>query len=429
MILDEATTRPPDPAITPGRRARAELAMAVGGFGIGTGEFVIMGLLPAIAGDAGVSVTEGAGAIGAYALGVVVGAPVIAVVAARWPRHVVLAVLMAWFAAGNVASALATGLPALVAARFLAGLPHGAYFGVASLVAASLVPADRRARAVGRMMLGLTGATVAGVPLATWLGQGWGWRAAFAFVGLIGLLACGLIAAFVPRRPADRAASPLRELGALRRAQVLLTLGIGSVGLGGLFCVFSYITPTMTLAAGLPERWMPWVLAVFGVGMVSGNLLGARLADRALMPTIGGALVWNILVMGLFSISISITAAHAGPALATILLISHGVALVPALQIRLMDVAEDAQTLAASLNHSAFNIANALGAWLGGVAIDSGLGWSSTGWVGSLLAAAGLSLFVISAALARAKTGGIARVDRPGGVWGVGWARMHPAIR
>lgn len=379
--------------LTDGRRIRAELAMAIGGFGIGTGEFVIMGLLPEVAEHTHVPVTEAAHAISAYALGVVVGAPVIAALAARCRRHVVLAALMACFALGNLASAMAPGLPWLVAARFLTGLPHGAYFGVASLVAASLVPPNRRAQAVGRMMLGLTVATLAGVPLATWLGQSFGWRAAFVFVGLVGVVGCVSIRRFVPRSPADPSASPLRELGALRRKQVLLTLGVGSVGLGGLFCVFSYITPTMTQVAGLPERLMPAVLAVFGVGMISGNLIGAKLADRALKPTIAGALIWNIIVMGFFTV----TAHNAWLALLNLLLIAHGVALVPALQIRLMDVAEDAQTLAASLNHSAFNVANGLGAWLGGVAIDSGLGWTSTGWVGALLAVAGLSIFLVSA--------------------------------
>ncbi|WP_197446494.1 MFS transporter [Tautonia plasticadhaerens] len=380
-------------------RVRAELAMAIGGFGIGTGEFVIMGLLPDIADSAGVSVPGAGYAISSYALGVVVGAPVIAVLSARCRRHVLLAALMAWFAVGNLASALTSGLPSLVAARFLAGLPHGAYFGVASLVAASLVPPERRAQAVGRMMLGLTGATVLGVPLATGLGQWLGWRAAFALVAIIGAVSCASILAFVPRRPADLRASPLRELGALRRGQVMLTLGIGSVGLGGLFCVFSYITPTMTQVAGLPGRLMPAVLAVFGVGMVSGNLLGARLADRALMPTIGGVLAWNVATMGTFSFA----ATDPWLAMASVLLIGHGVALVPALQVRLMDVAEDAQTLAASLNHSAFNVANALGAWLGGVAIQAGLGWTSTGWVGASLAVVGLAIFFASAAGARVR--------------------------
>lgn len=388
------STSPLSPAPR-GRALAAELAMAIGSFGIGTGEFVIMGLLPDVAGHTGVHVTQAAYAISAYALGVVVGAPVLAVFAARSPRHLLLITLMAWFALGNLATAAATGLPSLIAARFLAGLPHGAYLGVASLVAASLAPPDRRAQAVGRVMLGLTGATLAGVPIATWLGQGLGWRAAFAFVALTGAAACAAIWAFVPRTPADRDATPLRELTALARPKVLQTLGIGSVGLGGLFCVFSYITPTMTQVAGLPERYMPLVLAVFGVGMISGNILGARLADRALMPTILGSLVWNVLVMGSFTF----TAHDPLLAMISVLLIGHGVALVPALQIRLMDVAEDAQTLAASLNHSAFNIANALGAWLGGVSISAGLGWASTGWVGSLLALAGLSILLAPAAL------------------------------
>ena len=380
-----AATIPPH-----GQRVRAELALALGGFGIGTGEFVIMGLLPGVARDARVSVPEAAYAISAYALGVVVGAPVIAVLAARCRQHRLLMALMAWFALGNLASALAVGLPWLIVARFLTGLPHGAFFGVASLVAASLVPPDRRAQAVGRVMLGLTIATLLGVPIATGLGQGLGWRSAFVFVGLIGALAVVSIGLCVPRRAANLATSPLRELGALRRPQVLWTLGVGSVGLGGLFCVFSFITPTMTQVAGLPERSMPAVLVVFGLGMISGNLLGAKLADRALMPTIAGALIWNIVVMGLFAI----TSHHVWLALGNVLLIGHGVALVPALQIRLMDVAEDAQTLAASLNHSAFNIANALGAWLGGVAIDAGMGWTSTGWVGALLATVGLMVWL-----------------------------------
>ncbi|WP_390511169.1 MFS transporter [Schlesneria paludicola] len=377
------------------RSGWAEIAMGIGGFGIGTGEFVIMGLLPNVAEQMHVSVPEAGYSISAYAVGVVVGAPLISVFGARWPRHLLLTVLMSWFALGNLASAWATDFVWLTVFRFLTGMPHGAYFGVASLVAASLVAPEQRGQAVGRMMLGLTIATVLGVPLATWLGQSWGWRSAFTFVALIGAAAASAIWSTVPRRPADRNATPLRELGALRKPQVLLTLGIGSVGFGGLFCVFSYITPTMVQVAGLPESWMPAVLALFGIGMISGNLLGSQLADRALMLTIGGALIWNIVVIGLFSFS----AHYLWLALLNILLIGHGVALVPALQIRLMDVADDAQTLAAALNHSAFNIANALGAWLGGVVITAGYGWAATGWVGAVMALVGMAIFLISAAL------------------------------
>ena len=354
----------------------------------------MMGLLPNVAGDLGISVPTAGHIISAYALGVVVGAPLIAVLAARWPRHVLLLALMACFAVGNFASALTPGYTSLLAVRFLAGLPHGAYFGVASLVAASLVPANERARAIGRMMLGLTGATLAGVPLATWIGQTLGWRAAYVLVGAIGALTSVLIARCVPRSGPVKGASPARELSALGRQQVWLTLGVGSVGFGGLFCVYSYIAPTLTQVAGLPGRYVPFVLTVFGVGMILGNLVGSWLADRALMRTIGGVLIWNAIVLSLFSVA----AHHVWLATISVFLIGTGVAIVPALQIRLMDVAEDAQTLAAALNHSAFNIANAIGAWLGGVAIAGGLGWASTGWVGALLALAGLLIFVVSRA-------------------------------
>jgi DHA1 family inner membrane transport protein len=367
----------------------AELALAVGGFGIGTGEFSMMGLLPNVAGDFGISIPTAGHVISAYALGVVIGAPLIAVIAARWARHRLLLALMIFFAAGNFASALAPGYASLIAVRFIAGLPHGAYFGVASLVAASLVPAAQRARAIGRMMLGLTGATLAGMPLATWIGETLSWRAAYVLVGAIGVVTCVLISRCVPRAAPVHGASPTRELGALRRKQVWLTLGVGSVGFGGLFCVLSYVSPTLTRVAGLPVRYVPLALAVFGVGMILGNLMGSWLADRSLMRTIGGLLIWNVAVLCLFSVA----AHHAWTATIAVLLVGTGVAIVPALQIRLMDVAEDAQTLAASLNHSAFNVANALGAWLGGLAVSGGLGWASTGWVGALLALAGLLIF------------------------------------
>jgi MFS transporter, DHA1 family, inner membrane transport protein len=372
----------------------AELALAIGGFGIGTGEFVMMGLLPDVAGNFSVSIPSAGHVISAYALGVVVGAPLISVAAARWSRWRLLLALMTFFAVGNFASALAPGYVSLIAIRFLAGLPHGAYFGVASLVAASLAPANERARAVGRMMLGLTGATLAGVPLATWLGQLFGWRAAYVLVGGIGVLTCALISRFVPRAGPVEGASPARELSALAHKQVWLTLGVGSIGFGGLFCVYSYITPTLTDVSGLPVRYVPFVLAVFGGGMILGNLLGAWLADRALMRAIGALLIWNVIVLGTFSL----VAPHAWMAVAVVLLIGTGVAIVPALQVRLMDVAGDAQTLAAALNHSAFNIANALGAWLGGLAIAGGFGWASTGWIGALLALGGLFIFALSVA-------------------------------
>ncbi|CAG2153063.1 Inner membrane transport protein YdhP [Cupriavidus yeoncheonensis] len=378
--------------LSPAQSRRALLALGVGSFGIGTGEFVIMGLLPDAARDLAISIPQAGHLISAYALGVVIGAPLLAVLGARWPRRNLLIALMAAFAAGNFASAVAPAYASMLIARLLTGFPHGTYFGVAALVAAGLVPRERRAQAVGLVMLGLTVATLVGVPIAAAVGAWLGWRAAFLIVGTIGLLTVWLVWRWVPFFPGDRRASPLRELTALRRKQVWLTLGIGAIGFGGMFAVFSYIKPTMLEVAQLPPGAIPVVLALFGVGMVAGNLAGAWLADKALTPAIGGVLVWSALVLGAFTL----TAPHPWLASANVLLIGTVVALGPALQIRLMDVAGDAQTLAAALNHSAFNLANALGAWLGGVSIAAGLGWTSTGWVGALLAVGGLAVFAWS---------------------------------
>ena len=378
---------------------RAVLALGVGGFSIGTGEFVIMGLLPEVARDIGVSIPQAGHVISAYALGVVVGAPVLAVLCAHWGRRALLMALMAVYALGNFASALAPGYGSLSAMRLFTGLPHGTYFGVAALVAAGLAAPGQRARAIGLVMTGLTLATLLGVPLAAWLGQHFGWRAAFVLVGAIALLAAGLIQRTLPALPAPAGATPLRELGALRNKQVWLTLGIGAIGFGGLFAVFSYVKPTMIEVAGLPLAGVPVVLALFGLGMVAGNVLGSRLADRALMPTVGGMLVWSIVVL----VAFVFTAQSVVLGSINIFLIGTVVAIGPALQIRLMDVAGEAQVLAAALNHSAFNMANALGAWLGGVAISAGLGWTSTGWVGALLALAGLGVFAWAVVDARSR--------------------------
>ncbi|GAA4337799.1 MFS transporter [Pigmentiphaga soli] len=390
-VAQPQTSPSASPSSGPGF-VRSLLALGAGGFGIGTGEFVIMGLLPDAAQDLGVSIPAAGHLISAYALGVVVGAPVLAVLSARMPRRALLMALMLFYALGNLASAAAPGYLPMILARLVSGLPHGTYFGVAALVAARLAPAGQRAQAVGYVMLGLTGATLAGVPIAAGLGQWLGWRAAFVLVGLIALLAAALVWRWIPDIPAGEGASPWRELGALRRKQVWLTLGIAAIGFGGMFAVFSYIKPTLMNLAGLPVEGVPFVLALFGIGMVGGNLVGSRLADKALMPTIGALLLWSGLVLGLFCLS----ARHLWLGAFNVLLIGTIVAIGPALQIRLMDVAGDAQTLAAALNHSAFNLANALGAWLGGLAISAGLGWSSTGAVGLVLAVGGLAIFGVS---------------------------------
>jgi len=372
-------------------------ALAVGSFGIGTGEFAIMGLLPEIAGGLGVSVPAAGHLISVYALGVVIGAPMIALLAARLRRRALLVLLMLGFALANLASAVAPGMATLLIARFLSGLPHGAYFGVAALVAASVAPPGRRAQAIGRVMLGLTVATLVGNPLVTWLGQMFGWRALFVLVGAVGALAVGLLWATLPDDAPEPGASAFRELSALRRPQVLLTLAFASVGFGGMFAVFSYIAATATEVAGLPASFVPVILAIFGVGMVGGNVIGARFADRALMGTIAGLTTFNILVLATFAM----TAASPVMLCLCVFFIGFGVAMAPAVQSRLMDVAGDAQTLAATSMHAAFNIANAAGAWLGGLAIAAGWGFAATGWVGAGLGVLGLAVFCVSWRLER----------------------------
>jgi DHA1 family inner membrane transport protein len=377
--------------------ALIELALSVGSFGIGTGEFAIMGLLPNVAQEFGITIPQAGYAISAYASGVVVGAPIIAVLAAKLPRQLLLLLLMTVFAVGNIASSVAPSFESFIVLRFLTGLPHGAYFGVAALVAASLVEPNKRTQAVARVMLGLTVATLVGTPLTTWFGQAMSWRIAFGIVGFLGALTVMLIWLFLPRDKIQPGASPLRELGAFKRKQVWLTLAIGAVGFGGLFSVFSYIASTATQVAQLPENAVPIILALFGFGMIIGNLVGAWLADRALMGTIAGTLVCSIVVM----IAFSLTAANPYLLALCVFLVGCSDAVGPALQTRLMDVAADGQTLAATLNHAAFNIANALGAWLGGLAIAAGYGFASTGWVGALLALCGLGVLAVSIAVDR----------------------------
>jgi DHA1 family inner membrane transport protein len=395
-----AQARDAIPALSPLAILLIEFALAVGGFGIGTGEFVIMGLLPDVASNFQVSIPTAGYVISAYALGVVIGAPIIAVLSAKLPRRTLLLCLMSVFALGNILSAMAPSFWSFTVLRFITGLPHGAYFGVASLVAASMVPPNKRARAVGRVMLGLTIATLAGTPLATFMGQILDWRAAFFLVGGIGVLTVVLLWYFQPRDKVQEGASIRRELGAFSKPQVWLTLGVAAIGFGGMFCVFSYIASTTTQTAGLSVGMVSIVLALFGIGMNVGNIVGSRLADVSLKGTIGGSMAFYVIVMLGFA-----NFAHI-PAMLyiTVFLVGCGFACGPALQTRLMDVAADAQTLAAASNHSAFNIANALGAWLGGLVISWGWGFASTGYVGALLSALGLVVFAISVILEK-KTG------------------------
>ncbi|NIX76317.1 MFS transporter [Microvirga terricola] len=397
-IGENALARASEP-LRPSRLSVAliELALAVGSFGIGTGEFAIMGLLPNVAEEFRVTTPQAGYAISAYALGVVVGAPIIAVLAAKLPRRTLLLLLMAIFAVGNIVSSFAPTFDSFIAVRFLTGLPHGAYFGVAALVAASLVDVGKRTQAVARVMTGLTVATLLGTPIATFFGQAMTWRIAFGAVGFLGALTVLLIWIYLPKDRVAEGASPMRELGAFARKQVWLTLGIGAIGFGGLFSVFSYIASTATQVAQMSETMIPVMMALFGLGMIVGNLVGAWFADRSMMGTIAGTLIGSAVVMTLFYL----TASNLYLLSICAFLVGCSVALGPTLQTRLMDVAADAQTLAAALHHAAFNLANALGAWLGGLAISAGFGFASTGWVGALLALGGLAVFGVSLASER----------------------------
>lgn len=363
----------------------------MGGFAIGTTEFASMSLLPFFAADLHIDEPTAGHAISAYALGVVLGAPLIAVLGARFARRTQLLVLMAVFAIGNALTALAPGFGWMIAARFLSGLPHGAYFGVAALVAASLVPQQRRSQAIGQVMLGLTIATIIGVPLANWIGQAVGWRASFGLVSVLALLTVLLCALFAPRDQAGRS-DPLRELGALKSGRVWITLAIGAIGFGGMFAVYTYLATTLIEVTKVNAEVIPLFLAVFGVGATLGNLFVPRFADRALMPTAGIILLFSAIALLVFPL------AAGNPWLLAIdvFAIGTGVSIGAILQTRLMDVAGDAQALAAALNHSAFNTANALGPFLGGLAIREGFGWTSTGPVGAALALLGFLIWIVA---------------------------------
>ena len=378
-------------ARAPSHPALVLFALAMGGFAIGTTEFATMSLLPYFAHDLGISAPTAGHVISAYALGVVVGAPIIAVLAAKLARRTLLLVLMGMFALANGASALAPTYGWLLAFRFLSGLPHGAYFGIASLVATSLVPPDKRTQAVGRLMLGLTIATVIGVPAANWLGQAIGWRWGFAVVAMLALITVALVALHAPHDRPHAGASAMRELGALGRRQVWLTLGIGAVGFGGMFAVYTYLASTLMAVTGASPHVVPLVLAVFGIGLTVGNLVVPAFADRAPM-TGGWLLLWSAAALALFTV----VAGNIWLLTLDVFLIGCGGAIAAILQTRLMDVAGEAQALAAALNHSAFNTANAIGPLLGGMAIAAGYGWASTGWVGCGLALGGLLIWVVA---------------------------------
>ncbi len=379
------------------------LALALGGFAIGTTEFATMGVLPSIARSLHVSIPDAGWAISAYALGVVIGAPLLVVLGAKVARKTLLLALMSAVTLGAVLSVLAPTFPLLVGARFLSGLPHGAYFGIGAVVASSLAPPQRQARSIAAMMAGLTVANIVGVPLTTLLGNALGWRSTYVVVAVVGLATVASIVLVVPQVHVLPGASARTELTALRRPQVWLTLLMGAIGFGGMFAVYSYITPTLTQVAGYPLSGVPIVLSLFGVGMTLGNYVGGRLADWSVDGTIAVSMTASTLVFLLFTV----TAHSVVLAGLTVLVFAATVAsTVPALQVRLMSNAGEGMALAATLNHSALNLANALGAWLGGAVIAAGFGYTSTAVVAAILAVLGLAVLGLSILLGRASAGG-----------------------
>ena len=375
--------------MTPSSRdARAViLSLALGTFGIGVIEFASMGLLPFYAADYGVTEARAGHAISAYALGVVIGAPLLAVLGAKLPRKAFLIGMMAFYALANLAAGAAPNFTSFVIARFFSGLPHGAYFGMAMLFAADLMPKGKRAQGIAWVITGLTIANIVGVPLAGAIGQYFGWRWGFAIVAVICGGSAAMIARSAPSVAPDPDASPLRELSALTNRSVWMTLAVGAIGFGGVFAVYSYLSATMIATQAGPSWTIPLALSAFGVGGTLGNMVAGKLSDWS---HFGAGL---ILLCGMIVVSLLYTLTIGDWRAMTLAMVALGITagMVIPMQMRLMEVAGDAQTLAAALNHAAFNFANALGPFLAGLALSAGYGWQSTGYVGAALAVAGLA--------------------------------------
>jgi MFS transporter, DHA1 family, inner membrane transport protein len=391
-------------------RARIWLALAalaLGGFGIGTTEFVAMGLLPELARDLlpavyartpDEAIGQAGSLIAAYALGVVVGAPTIAVLSARFPRKGLLVALLIAFTLGTILSAVLPTFELVLAARFIAGLPHGAYFGIASLVAASLLGPGKRGTGVSIVLSGLTIATVIGVPVITFVGHVAGWRIAYLAVAAIFALTLVAVSITVPLQAGDPTATVRRELAAFGTLQVWLAMLIGAIGFSGLFAVYTYIAPVVTEVTRLDAALVPIVLMVIGLGMTLGNLIGGRAADRNVEKTI-------FISFAVFAASLAafgLTAHTTVGLLVSVFVVGGSVsALSPAIQTRLMDVAGESQTLAAAANHAALNVGNSLGAFLGGITIAAGFGYLSPTWIGLALCVPAVLIAATSFSLER----------------------------
>ncbi|MET9314073.1 MFS transporter [Kribbella sp. NPDC003505] len=383
----------------------ALLALAIGAFGIGTTEFVIMGLLPEVATDFGVSIPSAGLLISGYALGVVVGAPLLTAIGSKVSRKTVLIALMGVFIAGNLLSALAPSYGVLMTGRIVAALSHGAFFGVGSVVAASLVPKAKQASAIALMFTGLTVANVLGVPGGTALGQQFGWRSTFWAVTALGVIGLLGIVFLVPRQDTAEGPGLRSELAVFKSLQVWLALAMTALGFAGVFASFTYIAPMMTEVAGFSAGAVTWLLVLFGGGLVVGNLLGGKAADRSLMPSL-----YLILTLLAAVLVVFVFTAHAKlPSAVTIALFgAAGFATVAPLQKRVMDKATGAPALASAANIAAFNLGNAAGAYLGGLTIEHGLGYTAPNWVGAALAVTGLLVALISGLLDRTRVSALA---------------------
>ncbi|MFD7015151.1 MFS transporter [Streptomyces sp. NPDC059928] len=381
----------------------ALLALAIGAFGIGTTEFVIMGLLPEVAGTFGVTIPTAGYLVSGYALGVVLGAPLMTILGTKITRKRMLMVLMGLFVVGNVVSAVAPVFGLMLAGRIVASLAHGAFFGIGSVVAADLVAPEKKAGAIAMMFTGLTIANVVGVPAGTLIGQQVGWRTTFFVVAALGVLGLLGIAKLVPDMPKAEDVRLRHEIAAFRNVQVLLAMAMTVLGFGGVFAAITYVTPMMTDVAGYADTSVTWLLVLFGLGMVAGNLIGGRFADRALMPLLYVSLSGLALALALFTV-----AAHdkAASAVMVFLIGALGFATVPPLQKRVLDQAAGAPTLASAVNIGAFNLGNALSAWLGGLVIAAGLGYTAPNWVGAALAVSALVLAFVSSGLERRTNAG-----------------------
>lgn len=375
------------------------IALALGGFGIGLTEFVIAGLLPEVAADFQVDEATAGWLISGYALAVVVGALALTAATTRLPRKPVLLGLMVLFIAGNALSAVAPDYTVMLAGRILAALCHGAFFGIGAVVAAGMVAADKKAGAIALMFTGLTAANVLGVPFGTLLGQAAGWRSTFWAITVIGVVALAGVALLVPAVAGPEPAPSLRrELGAFRSGQLWLSLAATVLGFGGMFGAFTYIAYTLTGVAGFDAPAVPWLLILFGVGLFAGNAVGGRLADRSVDRTLVAVLASLAVILAAFALTASIPAAAV---VALILMGFAGFATVPALQLRVLRSAEQAPTLASGANIAAFNLGNALGAWLGGLTIAAGLGYTSPLWVGASMTVGALAVVAVAARSAK----------------------------